>query len=201
MAEINMPNSGRKMDDSELEPIVTGSKRTKKKGWQRWKDVFIAVNREEFEASFTTNLLYPACRELVVRLAHGAVDILFNGAGNPNAYYGGGNERTPYYRVSSAGLPLPASQQPVGKTAAGYSLDDVGFTTYDKAMSVLNKLNSAIAEFGVVDVYAFYIWADSKPDYTDKAWGWEEPINCKPLLRRDGMYFLPLPKPKRIAQR
>lgn len=199
MAETNMPK--RQMDEKELEPIVAESTKTKKKGLQKWKDVFIAVNREEFEQSFTTNLLYPAARELVVRLAHGAVDILFNGAGNANAYYRV-DEKMPYYRISqSSSIVGQKQQQPVGKTAAGYSLDDVGYTTYSEATNVLEKLNATIKEYKVVDVYAFYIWSRQPADYTDKAWGWDEPINCQPLLRRDGKYFLPLPRPKRIAQR
>lgn len=198
MAETNMPK--RQMDEKELEPIVAESTKTKKKGLQKWKDVFIAVNREEFEQSFTTNLLYPAARELVVRLAHGAVDILFNGAGNANAYYRV-DEKMPYYRISQGGSIVGNKQQSVGKTAAGYSLDDVGYSTYAEADAVLQKINYAINEYGVVDVYAFYIWSAVPADFTDKAWGWEEPINCRPLLRRDGKYFLPLPRPKRIAQR
>lgn len=198
MAETNMPK--RQMDEKELEPIVAESTKTKKKGLQKWKDVFIAVNREEFEQSFTTNLLYPAARELVVRLAHGAVDILFNGAGNANAYYRV-DEKMPYYRISQSSSIVAQRQQSVGKTAAGYSLDDVGYSTYAEADAVLQKINYAINEYGVVDVYAFYIWSAVPADFTDKAWGWEEPINCRPLLRRDGKYFLPLPRPKRIAQR
>ena len=198
MAETNMPK--RQMDEKELEPIVAESTKTKKKGLQKWKDVFIAVNREEFEQSFTTNLLYPAARELVVRLAHGAVDILFNGAGNANAYYRV-DEKMPYYRISQSSSIVAQKQQSVGKTAAGYSLDDVGYSTYAEADAVLQKINYAINEYGVVDVYAFYIWSAVPADFTDKAWGWEEPINCRPLLRRDGKYFLPLPRPKRIAQR
>lgn len=197
MAETNMP---KQMDEKELEPIVAESTKTKKKGLQKWKDVFIAVNREEFEQSFTTNLLYPAARELVVRLAHGAVDILFNGAGNANAYYRV-DEKMPYYRISQSSSIVAQKQQSVGKTAAGYSLDDVGYSTYAEADAVLQKINYAINEYGVVDVYAFYIWSAVPADFTDKAWGWEEPINCRPLLRRDGKYFLPLPRPKRIAQR
>ncbi len=198
MAETNIPK--RQMDEKELEPIVAESTKTKKKGLQKWKDVFIAVNREEFEQSFTTNLLYPAARELVVRLAHGAVDILFNGAGNANAYYRV-DEKMPYYRISQSSSIVAQKQQSVGKTAAGYSLDDVGYSTYAEADAVLQKINYAINEYGVVDVYAFYIWSAVPADFTDKAWGWEEPINCRPLLRRDGKYFLPLPRPKRIAQR
>ena len=198
MAETNMPK--RQMDEKELEPIVAESTKTKKKGLQKWKDVFIAVNREEFEQSFTTNLLYPAARELVVRLAHGAVDILFNGAGNANAYYRV-DEKMPYYRISQSSSIVAQKQQSVGKTAAGYSLDDVGYSTYAEADAVLQKINYAINEYGVVDVYAFYIWSAVPADFTDKAWGWEESINCRPLLRRDGKYFLPLPRPKRISQR
>ena len=198
MAETNIPK--RQMDEKELEPVVTESTKTKKKGLQKWKDVFIAVNREEFEQSFTTNLLYPAARELVVRLAHGAVDILFNGAGNANAYYRV-DEKMPYYRISQGGSIVGQKQQSVGKTAAGYSLDDIGYSTYAEADAVLQKINYAINEYGVVDVYAFYIWSAVPADFTDKAWGWEEPINCRPLLRRDGKYFLPLPRPKRISQR
>ena len=192
-----MPNTRKRLPQEEPEAIVTGAARTKKKGLQKWKDVFIAVNREEFEQSFTTNLLYPAARELVVRLAHGAVDILFNGAGNPTAYYGVGNERTPYYRLSKD----DNRQKMVGKTAAGYSLDDVGYDSYAEADTVLQKLNSYITEYGIVDVYTFYIWSGITADFTDKSYGWEEPINCKPLLRRDGKYFLPLPRPKNITQR
>lgn len=197
MAETNMP---KQMDEKELEPIVAESTKTKKKGLQKWKDVFIAVNREEFEQSFTTNLLYPAARELVVRLAHGAVDILFNGANNANAYYRV-DEKMPYYRISQSSSIVAQKQQSVGKTAAGYSLDDVGYSTYAEADAVLQKINYAINEYGVVDVYAFYIWSAVPADFTDRAWGWEEPINCRPLLRRDGKYFLPLPRPKRISQR
>ena len=201
MAEVNMPNDN--------EPQVVGTVK-KKRGLAKWKDVFIAVTKEEFESSFTNNLLYPACRELMIRLAHGAVDILFNGADNHGAYYRGSSDRTPYYLVSHNSS-TSSRQAPVGKSAAGYSLDDIGFGSYDRAYSVLNVLNEEIKEYKVVDVYKFYAEAkkalgdeygkDISPDYTDHAWGWEEPLTCKPLLRRDGMYFLPLPKPKRIAQR
>ena len=201
MAETNMPKND--------EPKVVGVVK-KKRGIAKWKDVFIAVSKDEFESSFTNNLLYPACRELMIRLAHGAVDILFNGSDGSGSYYRASNERVPYYRVSSSSNTQQRASA-IGKSAAGYSLDEIGFGTYSSACKVLNALNDEIHEYKVVDVYKFYAEAkavlgeeygkDICPDYTDHAWGWEEPFTCKPLLRRDGLYFLPLPRPKRIAQR
>lgn len=202
MAEIQMPKQQKRPDESELEPIVSGTTRTKKKGLQKWKDVFIAVNKDEFEQSFTNNLLYPAARELVVRLAHGAIDILLNGAGHADAYYNiPSNDRIPYYRISNQKQINSSRALPVGKTAAGYSLDEIGFDTYDQASRVLNQLNEAIDQYGVIDVYAFFSWSRQPADHTDASWGWDQAFTCKPLLRRDGKYFLPLPKPKRISQR
>lgn len=202
MAQREMPNGAK--DNVQLpkpEAVVTNTSRKKKKGLTAWKEVFIAVNRDEFEEAFTTKLVQPAIRDLAVRLAHGAIDILFNGTGGVGAYYGPysnpGNQNTPYYRMGTNGQ----QKQAIGKTAAGYSLDDVGFDTYDEAITVLSKLNSVIAEYGIVDVYSFYIWASQPADFTDKDWGWEKIIDCKPLLRRDGQYFLPLPRPKNLRQR
>lgn len=201
MAEVNMPNK-KSLDNLDTAPVVTDTTRVKKKGLKKWKEVFIAVNREEFESAFTEHLLYPACHELAIRLAHGAIDILLNGASHPTAYYQTPNDRTPYHRISNGVSPV-RNQLPIGKTGAGYALDEVGFPSYDSAMRVLNLLNDAIIENDVIDVYHFYIWSEQNPDFTDQSYGWDQPFppSLKPILRRDGQYFLPLPKPKMIAQR
>lgn len=202
MAQHELPNNNQDVQLPEPEAVVSSTSRKKRRGWAAWKDVFIAVNRDEFETTFTEKLLQPAMRDLAIRLAHGAIDILANGVNGAGAYYSGysnpNNQNVPYYRISGGGN---QNKQAVGKTAAGYSLDEVGFDTYNEAMCVLEKLNSTIKEYGIVDVYSFYIWASQPADFTDKDWGWEKIIDCKPLLRRDGQYFLPLPRPKNIRQR
>ena len=200
MAQRDLPNN-EQVKLPEPEAVVTSTSRTKSHGLKAWKDVFIAVNRDEFEQTFTEKLLQPAMRDLAIRLAHGAIDILANGVSGVGTYYGPynnpNNQNTPYHRMSGGG----AQKQALGKTAAGYSLDEVGFDTYDEAITVLSKLNAVIAEYGIVDVYSFYVWAAQPADFTDKDWGWEKIIDCKPLLRRDGQYFLPLPRPKNLRQR
>lgn len=202
MAERNMPDKN-DIKLPEPEAVVSSTSRKKKRGIAAWKDVFIAVNRDEFEDTFTTKLLQPAMRDLAIRLAHGAIDILANGATGAGAYYSGysnqSNQNTPYYRMN--GGAVAGKQQAIGKTAAGYSLDEVGFDSYNEAFTVLEKLNSVIKEYGIVDVYSFYVWSGQPADFTDKDWGWEKIIDCKPLLRRDGQYFLPLPRPKNLRQR
>jgi len=200
MAQRELPNGEVKLPEPEA--VVSNTSRKKKRGLTAWKEVFIAVNRDEFEQTFTEKLLQPAMRDLAIRLAHGAIDILANGVsgiGTYGSYSNPSNQNTPYYRMN--GGQIASKQQAVGKTAAGYSLDEVGFDSYNEAFIVLEKLNSVIHEYGIVDVYSFYVWSGQPADFTDKDWGWEKIIDCKPLLRRDGQYFLPLPRPKNLRQR
>lgn len=203
MAEVKMPKPDRPtgVDDKPVDAVVVSSTRKKKAGLSKWKDVFIAVDKEEFVRSFTENLLYPGLQDLAVRFAHGAIDILFNGRSSSasswsNPYHRRDPESSAYYRVNKI-----QDTRPLGKTGAGYSLDEICYGTWDEAMNVLNHLNTAIEEFGIIDVYSFYEWSNQRGDWVDRDWGWEEPISVKPLLNRDGTYFLPLPKPKDLRQR
>ena len=195
MAIVNMPPKA-----PDQPPSV---ERRKKTGIAKAKDIFIAVDKDEFWNKFTENLLYPNVLNLVVRLAHGAVDILFNG----NTTYSGYTvvnpftQTNPYHNITN---PVIAAQtnynKPLGKSGIGYSLDEVTYASWDEAMYVITQLNGIISQSKVADCYAFFELSKLVPDYTDKNWGWTEVMNIKPLLNKDGRYFLPLPKPKYINQ-
>lgn len=189
--------------------------KVKSTGVKKMKDVFIASDKDEFWASFTDNLLFPSLQSLLIRLAHGAIDIWFNGRSEYtyNGYtYNGYTTVNPYHNVGQSSSLLtsasfiPQPPKPIGKTGVGYCLEEITFVSWETAQNLINVVNDTIRQNKIIDVYSFlelaapHVPGLQPPDYTDRAYGWTEVMNISPQMNREGRYFLPMTKPHLISQ-
>lgn len=200
-------------DDKKSEPVVEAEV-VRKSGLAKWKEVFIATTREDFERDFTQNLLYPGLKELMIRLAHGAIDLIFYDSKGYTPY-GYRDEPFAYHRVGNGERRRVGDKRalgsedtrPIGRMSGGYALDEISTSTSIQANRLLTAMLDEAKEYKLISVYKYFDIAKEmfdipqlRPQHTDNNYGWyEDDLNgVQPRMNRDGRWYLNLPKPRRL---
>lgn len=175
--------------DKKIEKVITGNVKTKKKNEaHKLSDVFSEKNTAEVKEYLWSDVLIPGIKKIVWEVVTGAFDmILFGGNGrarkNTNAGY------VSYNNYSNRAEPSRNIQP---KTRTRYSYDDLVLDSRGDAEDVMDRLNEAIQDFGMVSVADMYDAVGLSCNYTDNKYGWRDLSDAQIVRVRDG-YMLKMP--------
>lgn len=83
------------------------------------------------------------------------------------------------------------------RTKSAFDYNDVSFPSKEQAERVKRKLIKLCDEYDYISVADFYREADEDFTSADEGWGWENIDNAY-VTKRDGEYYLHLPKAKAL---
>ncbi len=172
--------------EKKMDKVVTGVVKSKKKsGLQKFASAFIPEDVESVKSYIMTDVIIPA----VIDAIEDAVHIILRGesgcSGRRNSaskvsyrdYYRKENERNTSRRVSN-----------------GLDYDDIVFESRGDAERVLDAMDEALSQYGVVSVGDLYDLADIQTsNYAVNKYGWTNIRSAQVIRVRDG-YLLKMPK-------
>ena len=172
---------GGKPQERKVEQVVSGDVKVKKKGFlSRIKSSLISDDSKSVKSYVLNDVFIPAAKKLISDVVTSGIDILLYGESRRSSKFNSGSKisYTKYY--DSRPEPRYASRQ------TDYAYNDVVFQTRVDAERVLDVLEEAISEYGLVSVADFYDAAGISSQYTDNNYGWTNLSSAKIMPTRDG---------------
>ncbi|MCM1525382.1 MAG: hypothetical protein NC120_13100 [Ruminococcus sp.] len=174
---------------SPIKKVVSGEvKMKRKKGIQKFADVFIAEDMHNVKDYIINDVVLPKIKDMLFSvITYGAGMVFFGekgkrGTGASKVSYGG------YYDRSRSD---DEKIRPRHKSV--YDYEDVVLDNRGDAEDVLCRLRETIAAYGIVTVAYFYDLIGVSSDYTAENYGWTDIRDARIVRGMDG-YEIRLPK-------
>ena len=202
----NLPDNSHKAKEKPperkaLERITaTNATRRKPTVGRRIAATFKGDDAQAVGNSILLEVVVPAVKTLISDAFTQGVDrMLFGEARRGPARTPGGPAYTSYNAsYNKPARPIMSDRRELSSRArATHEFSDIVVGTRGEAEGVIDRLNDAIREYGVVSVNDLYDLVGITGSFTDDRWGWRD-IRGSGLSRvRDG-YVLSLPRPEPI---
>ena len=179
--------------ERKLEKVVNGETKTRKKSEvKKFANIFVPEDAENIKSFIVTDVIIPGIKNAIADVVSIA---LFGEVGRLGRGGGKGSKISyqKYYRDDRD------DRRDYGRPrASGFDYDDILFETRGDADMVLDQMESAIANYGIVSVADLYDLAGiTCRSYTANKYGWTDIRTAKVVRTRDG-YILQLPRTVQI---
>ena len=170
-----------------VKPVVKGKTKIKK----NYKKMIISDDAGSVGNYVFSELLIPSVKKVISEGVKMAIDRILYGGDTPSSNYYRDNRNTPYVSYSRM-----SSRDDRGRheRTAGYSPEDVIFTSRADANEVLAGMDEILDRYGVLSVAEYKDLAGVQSSYTDAKFGWTSLNSASVLNCRDG-YYIKLPRP------
>lgn len=172
--------------EKKMDKVVTGVVKSKKKsGFQKFASAFIPEDVESVKAYIMTDVIIPA----VIDAIEDAVHIILRGESGRSSRRGSASKVSyrDYYRKEN-------ERNTSRRVSNGLDYDDIVFESRGDAERVLDAMDEALSQYGVVSVGDLYDLADIQTsNYAVNKYGWTNIRNAQVIRVRDG-YLLKMPK-------
>ncbi len=179
--------------DKKLEKVVSGEAKTRKKSEvKKFANIFIPEDVENVKRYILMDIIVPGVKNAI---ADAISIMLFGEAGR----IGGRRDKGSRISYQKCFEDRRDDRRDFGRPrTAGFEYDDIIFETYGDASLVLDQMESAIANYGLVSVADLYDLAGvTCRSYTANKYGWTDIRAAKVVRDRDG-YILQLPRTVQI---
>lgn len=177
-------NESNLLPEKKIEKVVSGSVKSKKRrGLQRFADVFISEDIEDVKCYIFEEVIIPAVKDTILDAAKALLGVKGKSKNSTaskisyRSYYERENNRD--YNTS--------------RIRSRYDYDEVILNNRGEAEDVLSRMDELISMYGLVSVADFYDLVGITGDYTDNKYGWTNIRNASVIHVRDG-YMIKLPK-------
>lgn len=179
-----------------LEKVVSGETKTRKKSEvKKLASIFAPEDADSVKSYILMDVIVPGIKNAIAD----AVSILLFGE---TGRLGGRRDKGSRVSYRDYYDDRRDNRREYGRprAAAGFEYDDLVFETRGDADMVLDQLEAAIANYGIVSVADLYDLAGiTCRNYTANRYGWTDIRNAKVLRSKDG-YILELPRTVQISQ-
>lgn len=215
MSERKMPsvedypsnsNSSKLVEKRDTKPIIKGKIKRKSSIFRSVKDEFISEDADNMGSYLIYDILFPALRDLVNDICHGAIDAAFGGGGRrsyrsrSSRNYGGGSyiSYNRYYDDRDR-RKRDRDDERYEYRRRGRNFEDFIFEYREDAEDVLDRMCDYLEEYPAVPVAYFYdLSGMTVPgDFTAEDWGWTNLAGVR-VRKVSGGYVIDLPKVKPI---
>ncbi len=188
-----------------VKPIIKGKVKKKSSIFRSVKDEFISEDADTMGSYLLNDILFPALRDLINDICHGAIDAAFGGGGRSyrsrsNRGYGGGSyiSYNRYYDDRDRRRRDRDDERYESKRR-NRDFEDFVFQYREDAEDVLDRMCDYLERFGDVPVSYFYdLCGETVPgDFTSDDWGWTNLSGARVRNVRKG-YIIDLPRVKQI---
>ena len=184
-------------EDKKIEKVVSGKTKTKKKSEiSKLADVFISEDVNNVKSYVLMDVLVPAIKKAISDIVTNGIDmILYGETGRRNK-----NNSASYvsYRNYSDNRRDDRGYSERQRTGSRAVFEDIIFDTRGDAEAVRERMEDAIARYGMVTVGDMYDLADLTPPYTSNRYGWMNLRNAEVVRVSGGGYVIKLPKAQPI---
>lgn len=200
MAQKNMEfpsntNSERRVERPKVESVVHGTSKVQKGSLtSRIVKAFFNDDVKSLPERIVFDVAIPAAQNLMMDTLTEAVTQVF----------GGGSRRTQrirpgYTSYSSAnGSRISyAEREPSRRARATHDFDSIVHESREDAENVLDQMGELVDYYDVCSVADMYELSGVSPEYTDRAWGWDD-LRTASIRRTRTGYIIDLPRPKAI---
>lgn len=178
--------------NKQVEKVVKGTVKTKKKRGSKLKDVFISEDASNVKSYVFMDVLVPAVKKAISDIVRDGIDMILYGEARSKK--SGSNASYVSYRSYSDRDRREERRYSDSRVRSTYSYDDIILETRGEAEDVLTRMDELIDTYGIVSVADMYDLVGISGNYTDNKYGWSNLRNAEPVRVRDG-YMLKLPKP------
>lgn len=188
----------------DTKPIIRGKVKKRSSIFRSVKDEFISEDADTMGSYLLYDILFPALRDLVNDICHGAIDAAFGGGGRSS--YRSRSSRNngsyiSYNRYYDDRDRKRRDRDDERRESRRRNLDfeDFVFQYREDAEDVLDRMCDYLERFGDVPVSYFYdLCGETIPgDFTSDDWGWTNLSGAR--VRKIGRgYILDLPRVKQI---
>ena len=180
------------IERKQLEKVVTGNVRTKKKSdIRKIADIFISEDISNVKSYILMDVLVPAIKKAIDDVVSDGIHmLLYNGDHR--------HEKRPMASKVSYGQYFDKDRRDVRPTSisrSGFDYDEIVFDSRGDAEAVLSAMQDVIDQFGKVTVGDLYDLAEvTTTNYAVNKYGWADIRSAEPFRLRDGGYILKMPK-------
>lgn len=172
-----------------LDKVATGT-RVKKKGANKFAEVFLSEDVSSVKSYILMDVLVPAIKQALHDVVTNGIDmILFGETGRSKR--SSNADRVSYSRFYDR-RDDRRRDEPISRVRA-YSHDEVRIPTRGEAEEILARMDEIVATYGMVSVADYYELAGVSCDYTDNNYGWTSIRSASVVRVRDG-YIIKMPK-------
>ena len=178
-----------------VEKVVTGAAKTRKQSEvKKFAGVFMPDEVGDVKSFILTDVVVPGLKNAIADVVS---IMLFGEAGRIGGRKNAGS-KVSYQRYYDD--PRDNGRRNYNRPrAAGFDYDDIVFETRPDAELVLDQLDAAISQYGMVSVLDFYDLAGvTCRQYTADKYGWTDIQHAKVTRVRDG-YIIQLPRAVQIT--
>ncbi len=195
----------KKSNRPKMEPVVTGGVHVKKRTAKTiLKAIFVPQDVEKVCDYIVFDVVIPKCKNVVFDLGNSILSAIIYGDSGPvhSTPFGQGSgvQRVSYSSYSSNNSNGQTNYQRIGRVGAARNeqmnraiFEDVIFDSKVDADMVLQKLNEAIAAYGVVSVNDAYDTCDLTAPYTYNNYGWTSLNSAYVDRNRRGEWIIHFP--------
>ena len=172
-----------------VEAVTTGA-RVKKKGANKFAEVFLSEDVSNVKSYILMDVLVPSVKKALYDVVTNGIDmILFGETGRSKRTSNA--DRVSYSRFYDR-RDDRRRDEPVSRIRA-YSHDEVRIPTRGEAEEILARMDEIVATYGMVSVADYYELAGVTCEYTDNNYGWTSVRSARVERTRDG-YIIKMPK-------
>lgn len=193
MDEYKSNSNKSKEDEKNIEKVITGSVKTKKKNEvKKFADVFISEDVENVKSYILMDVLIPAVKKALSDVITNGVDMILYGETGRNRRDSGSKPSYRSYYESNNSRSNTTSYRPTTRSA--YSFEDIILENRADAEEVLDGMGDILDKYGVVSVADMYDLVGMAGNYTDNKYGWTDLRTARVERERDGSYSIRLPR-------
>lgn len=193
MDEYKSNSNKSKEDEKNIEKVITGSVKTKKKNEvKKFADVFISEDVENVKSYILMDVLIPAVKKALSDVITNGVDMILYGETGRNRRDSGSKPSYRSYYESNNSRSNTTSYRPTTRSA--YSFEDIVLENRADAEEVLDGMGDILDKYGVVSVADMYDLVGMAGNYTDNKYGWTDLRTARVERERDGSYSIRLPR-------
>ena len=163
---------------------------------QKVRNKFFAQDLKSVASNVLDKVIIPSLQKLLSDTFKQSLDWLIYGTkGTSNPYNSstyGNVSYSKYYQQQQDQVPLwarPQQQQPSQNMPGPYAVNYVLFAERSDAEIVLERMQQAIATYGMVSVADFYDMVNQHCSFTDQKWGWTNLSGDVAYVIRNGDQF------------
>lgn len=172
-----------------LDSVTTGT-RVKKKGANKFAEVFLSEDVSNVKSYILMDVLIPAVKKALYDVVTNGIDmILFGESGHSKR--SSNADRVSYSRFYDRRDERRHEES--RPRIRAYSHDEVRIPSRGEAEEILSRMDEIVATYGMVSVADYYDLAGVSCDYTDNNYGWTSIRSASVVRVRDG-YIIKLPK-------
>lgn len=186
----------KKENDVVVEKIVQATVQKKKKSFlSRFKEDVCVEDAGTIGEYIIYDVLIPAVKDLLFDMIKGGTERALFGDTKPSSDRIRHDRGESYVSYSRYYNDRRRSSERGSSRRKSRDCDDLIFKSRGEAVSVLDRMEDMIEEYGQVSLYDVYAMCDISGDYTDQKWGWEgDALKEACVVRVREGYLLTLPR-------